>query len=80
MPKKIARNGRKTSMIGRRACCCEHLINSKRDQGIVPRPAAALTLVSRHGLLRGEIDAEIIILMVVSVFILYGVAALFFKW
>jgi hypothetical protein len=81
MPKKIAGNGRKTSMIGRRACCCEHLINSKRDQGIVkPRPAAALTLVSRHGLLRGEIDAEIIILMVVSVFILYGVAALFFKW
>jgi hypothetical protein len=63
MPKKIAGNGRKTSMIGRRACCCEHLINSKKDQGIVkPRPAAALALVRRHRLLRGEIDAEIIFL------------------
>ncbi len=45
-----------------------------------PRLAAALALVRRHRLLRGEIDAEIIIIMVVSVFILYGVAALFFKW
>ncbi len=62
MPKKITGNGRKTSMIGRRACCCKHSINSKRDQGIVkPRPAAALALVRRHRLLRGEIDAEIII-------------------
>jgi hypothetical protein len=31
-------------------------------------------LVRRHQLLRGEIDAEIIILMVVSVFVLFGVA------
>ena len=45
-----------------------------------PRYAAALTLVGRYRLLRGEIDAEIIIIMVVSVFVLYGVAALFFKW
>ncbi len=42
--------------------------------------AARLALVGRHRLLRGEIDAEIIILAVVSVFILFGVAAWFFKW
>jgi hypothetical protein len=41
-----------------------------------PRDAAVL----RYQLLRGEIDAEIIILMAVSVFILFGVAAWFFKW
>jgi hypothetical protein len=44
-----------------------------------PRHVAALTFVGRHRLLRGEIDAEIIILMVVAVFILFGVAAWFFK-
>jgi hypothetical protein len=41
---------------------------------------AALASLARHRLLRGEIDAEIIILMVVSVFVLFGVAAWFFKW
>jgi hypothetical protein len=41
-----------------------------------PRDAAVL----RYQLLRGEIDSEIIILTVVSVFILFGVAAWFFKW
>jgi hypothetical protein len=41
-----------------------------------PRHAVAI----RYRLLRGEIDAEIIILMVVSVFVLFGVAAWFFKW
>jgi len=41
-----------------------------------PRRATVL----RYQLLRGEIDAEIIILMIVSVFVLFGVAAWFFKW
>ena len=40
----------------------------------------AYTAIDRYGLLRGEIDAEIIILTVVSVFVLFGVAAWFFKW
>jgi hypothetical protein len=41
-----------------------------------PRRAAALDLVRRHRLLRGEIDAEIIIVVVVSVFVLFGVVVL----
>jgi hypothetical protein len=45
-----------------------------------PRYAAVLALARRYRLLPGEIDAEIIILLIVSVFVLYGVAALFFKW
>jgi hypothetical protein len=44
------------------------------------RHAAMLASILRYGLLRGEIDAEIIILTVVSVFVLFGVAAWFFKW
>jgi len=45
-----------------------------------PRRATMPASVLRYGFLRGEIDAEIIILMVVSVFVPFGVAALFFKW
>jgi hypothetical protein len=45
-----------------------------------PRHAAALALARRHRLLRGEIDAEIIVLLTVAVFVLYGVAVLVFKW
>ena len=41
---------------------------------------AALALVGRNRSMRGEMDAELIILMVVSVFVLFGVAAWFFKW
>jgi hypothetical protein len=47
---------------------------------VKPRHSAALASVVRYGLLRGEIDAEIIIILVVLVFVLYGVAALLFKW
>jgi len=36
------------------------------------RSAAGLASVVRYRLLRGEIDAETIILMVVSVFVLFG--------
>jgi hypothetical protein len=45
-----------------------------------PRHAAALALVGRHRLLRGTIDAEIIILMVVSVFVLFGVVVWVSTW
>jgi len=45
-----------------------------------PHYADALTSVVRYGLGRGKIDLEIIILTVVSVFVLLGVAALFYKW
>jgi len=45
-----------------------------------PRHAAALTLVRRHRLLRGEIDAEMIILVVVSVFVVFGVVVLVSRW
>ena len=41
------------------------------------RDAAAL---ARYRFVRGKIDLEIIILMVVSVFVLFGVAAWVFKW
>ena len=44
-----------------------------------PRPAGALVLVRRHRLLRGDIDRKIIILIVL-VFVLFGVAAWVFKW
>ena len=45
-----------------------------------PRNAAALALVRRHRLLRGKIDAEIIILVVVSVFVVFGVVVLVSRW
>ena len=44
-----------------------------------PRHAAVLVLVRRHRLLRGDIDEKVIILIVL-VFVLFGVAAWFFKW
>jgi hypothetical protein len=44
------------------------------------RHAGALALVGRHRLLRGEVDLEIIILMVVSVFAFFGSAGLFLRW
>ncbi len=45
-----------------------------------PRRATALASVIRYGLRRGKIDLEIIILVVVSVFVAFGVAAWVFKW
>jgi hypothetical protein len=45
-----------------------------------PGHDAALASVVRYGLRRAEIDLEIIILTVVSVFVLFGVAVWFYKW
>ena len=49
------------------------------EEHMEPRPAAALVLVRPHRLLRGDIDRKIIILIVL-VFVLFGVAAWVFKW
>ncbi len=53
----------------------------KKSQKYEARHAGALVLVRRHRLLRGNIDGKVIILIVlVLIFVLFGVAAWFFKW
>ncbi len=45
-----------------------------------PHHAAALASVVRYGLRRGKIDLEMVLLVVVTVFVLFGVAAWVFEW
>ena len=52
----------------------------KKSQKYEARHAGALVLVRRHRLLRGNIDGKVIILIVlVLIFVLFGVAAWFFN-
>jgi len=55
------------------------LARTSRVNLVKPRHAAALASVVWYGLRRGEIDLDIVIITVVSIFVLFGVVAWFYN-
>ena len=57
-----------------------HVMHNTKGPTMKTRHAAALALLGLYRFVPGKIDLEIIILTVVSVFVLFGVAAWFSTW